>query len=220
MTLSPIGSDPKHQWPDKVVESLLSDLMISDMKHKIDQSQYGNQKNVSLQHYLIKMIHRILSAVDNNTKRETFAVVANLIDWKQAFSRQCPKLGILSFIENNVRSSLISLLENYFQDRVMVEKHHGVTSVPRELNGGGPEGGTLGILEYLSQSNKSADCVGPDDRFKFVDDLTVLETVNLLTVGLTSFNVKHEVPADLPEHGQYIPAENLKSQDYLNQINE
>ena len=53
-----------------------------------------------------------------------------------------------------------------------------------------------------------------------MDDLTVLEIVNLLTVGLTSFNVKHEVPADLPEHGRYIPAENMKSQDYLNQRNE
>ena len=204
--------------PDKVMESLISQLMISDMEDKMDPSQYGNQKGVSLQHYLIKMIHRILSAVDNNTKIETFAVVANLIDWKQAFSQQCPKLGIISFMENNVRSSLIPLLANYFQDRVMIVKHHGVTSVPRELNGGGPEGGTLGILEYLSQSNKNADCVRPNDRFKFVDDLTALEIVNLLTVGLTSFNVKHQVPTDLPEHGQYIPAENLKSQDYLNEI--
>ena len=58
------------------------------------------------------------------------------------------------------------------------------------MNGGGPQGATLGILEYLSQSNNSADCVEEKDRFKFIDDLTVLEIVNLLTVGLSSFNIK------------------------------
>ena len=102
----------------------------------------------------------------------------------------------------------------------MVTKYHGCTSVPRNLNGGGPEGATLGILEYLSQSNHNADCVGPNERYKFVDDLTVLEIVNLLTIGLTSYNLKQHVASDIPEHGQFIPAENLQSQTYLNTIND
>ena len=66
---------------DKVMEKLLSDMMISDMKATVDPSQYGNEKGTSIQHYLIKMIHRILTALDNNSRRETLAVVANLIDW-------------------------------------------------------------------------------------------------------------------------------------------
>ena len=47
---------------DKIMEKLISDLIISDMKHKFDPSQYVNQKGVSTQHYLIGMIHRILTA--------------------------------------------------------------------------------------------------------------------------------------------------------------
>ena len=144
------------------------------MKDKMDISQYGNQKNVAIQHYLLNMIHRILTAVDTNTQKETFAVIASMIDWKQAFSRQCHKSGIESFIQNNVRNSLVPLLVNYFQDPQMVVKHHGCWSVPQLLNGGGPEGATLGIIEYLLQSNLNAEWVGPDDRYKFVDDLTVL----------------------------------------------
>ena len=62
--------------------------------------------------------------------------------------------------------------------------------------------------------------MGPDERFKFVDDLTVLEIVNLLTVGLTSYNMKHHVPSDIPEHGQFLSSDNLKSQSYLDQIND
>ena len=76
-------------------------------------------------------------------------------------------------------------------------------------------GATLGILEYLSQSNSNADCVGQNERFKFVDDLSILEIVNLLTVGICSLNVKQQVPNDMLEDNLYIPPENLKSQEYL-----
>ena len=42
-----------------------------------------------------------------------------------------------------------------------------------------------------------------EDRFKFVDDLTILEIVDLLTVGLTSYNIKQHVPSDINVHNQY-----------------
>ena len=202
------------------MEKLISELIISDMRPKMDPSQYGNQKGMSIQHYLISMIHRILTALGNNSRRETFAVVANLIDWNNAFPRQCLKLGIESFMQNGVRPALIPVLINYFQDREMSVKWHGCRSAARKVAGGGPQGATIGLLEYLSQSNNSADCVTESDRFKFIDDLSVLEIVNLLTVGLTSFNLKHQIPSDIPQHNQYIPPDNLKSQQWLNNIND
>ena len=51
-----------------------------------------------------------------------------------------------------------------------------------------------------------------------MDDATILEAVNLKTAGITSYNVKQHVPSDLPTHNQYIPPENLSSQQYLNTI--
>ena len=107
---------------DKAFEKLLAQLMVSDMEAKMDPAQYGNQKGVNIQHYLIQMIHKILTALDNNARRDIFAVVANLIDWKDAFPRQCPKLGIEAFIRNGVRPSIIPLLVNYFQEREMSVK--------------------------------------------------------------------------------------------------
>ena len=205
---------------DKILEKLIAELMISDMADKMDPSQYGNQKGISIQHYLIKMIHRILTVLDKNSRRQTFAVIANLIDWNNAFPRQCPKLGVESFMKNGVRPALIPVLINYFQDREMSVKWHGCYSLPRKIFGGGPQGATLGILEYLSQSNNSADVVSQDDRFKFVDDLTILEIVDLLTVGITSYNLKLHVPSDIPVHNQYIPANNLESQNWLDVINQ
>ena len=76
----------------------------------------------------------------------------------------------------------------------MKVKWHGETSEIRKLNGGGPQGATFGIWEYLAQSNNSADCVKPDYRFKFVVELSVLEKINLLIIGLASFNPKISVP--------------------------
>ena len=59
-----------------------------------------------------------------------------------------------------------------------------------------------------------------ENRFKFVDDLSTLKIINLLTVGMLSFNMKQQIPSDIHIHGQFIPAENLESQKYLNLINE
>ena len=42
-----------------------------------------------------------------------------------------------------------------------------------------------------------------------------------MVIGLkhTKEKVKSQIPSDVPEHGQFIQSENLKSQEYLNQIN-
>ena len=205
---------------DKVAEKIISKMMISDMKSKIDPSQYANQEGLSIQHYLVKMIDKILQSVDKNSKRESFAVLATLVDWKEAFPRQCPKLGVQSFVTNGVRPSLIPVILSYFQGRRMQVKWHGKSSIVKELKGGGPQGSTFGIWEYLSQSNDNANCISESERFKFVDDLSFLEIINLLSVGIASYNVRAHVPSDVLVNNQVIPAKNLKTQGQLRVIND
>ena len=112
----------------KVTEKIIAELIISDMKY-LDPSQYGNQTGLSIQHYLIQLIDRILLSTDTNSKKDAIAVLATLVDWKEAFSRQCPKLGIESFIQNGVRPALIPLLINFFQGRKMRVKWKWSTSL-------------------------------------------------------------------------------------------
>ena len=88
-----------------ITEKVLSQFMINDMKPKRDMSQYGNEQGLSINHYLIKMFHTILSSVDNNSNNEINAVLAQYIDWSQAFDRQCPTMSVQSFIDNGVRIS-------------------------------------------------------------------------------------------------------------------
>ena len=97
-------------------------------------------------------------------------------------------------------------------------KWHGQKSSERKLNGGGPQGSTLGVWEYLAQSNDNANCVDPDYKYKFVDDLSVLEKINLLTIGLTNFNCKNSFPSDIPTDTNFIPSENLTSAKFIEEI--
>ena len=77
------------------------------------------------------MIDRILGALDSHSRGEKCAVLATLVDWKEAFPRQCPKLGIESFVKNGVRAPLIPILISYFQNCKMKVKCHGVMSAIR-----------------------------------------------------------------------------------------
>ena len=104
---------------NKVEEKLISELIISDMKEKLDPSKYGNQHGLSIQHYLVNMIHKIL--VDLETTEVT-AVLDTFVDWKDAFPNQCPALGLKAFFDCSVRSSLIPVLISYFQNRTVQVK--------------------------------------------------------------------------------------------------
>ena len=99
-------------------------------------------------------------------------------------------------------------------------KWRGQLSSLRYLPGSGPQGSTFGVLEYLSQSNDNSENVPVDDRYKFMDDLTLLEFISLLDVGLASFNIRAQVPSNIPSHNQLITGENLKTSKYVNDIND
>ena len=64
-------------------EKLLAELIISA---KLDPAQYGNQKGMSIQHYLIKMVHRVLEVLDFDQDRNIIAsycfsgTLANLLE--------------------------------------------------------------------------------------------------------------------------------------------
>ena len=203
----------------KITDKILGEYLIMDMAPSRDPSQYGNEKKLSRHHYLIKMLNRVLTAVDKNSQNEAVAVIISMVDWSQAFDRQSHKLGVESFIKNGVRHSLIPVLISFFKNRKMMVKWNGEMSQTRTLNGGGPQGGLMGILEYLSQTNDNVDFIPEEDRFKFIDDLSLLDIINLISIGLSSYNCRLHVPSDINiEHNQYLPPQNIHTQDYLNDI--
>ena len=114
----------------------------------------------------------------------------------------------------NTHSSRLLLRQG---NESQVEKSNFKTKEAARWRGNGIN---IGKLEFSSQTNHNADCVPLDDRFKRVDDLTVLEIINLLMVGMSSHNFRNQVAADIPIHGQYIQSKDLRTQKYLEEINQ
>ena len=120
-------------------------------------------------------------------------------------------------IDYSTLDAIIPVLIEYFIGRSMIVKWHGTNSKKKFVKGGGPAGGYFGILEYLTQWNESANFISKHSRFKFVDDLSALETIALLTIGISSHNIKQQVPHDINKTNLFIPPQHRKSQTYLNE---
>ena len=204
----------------KISDCILTQYLVEDMAPAADKSQYGNVQGVSVQHYLIKMLHEILLNLDSSSQSQSFAVIMSMIDWSKAFDYQSHILGIQSFIDNGVRPSLIPILLSFFQDRKMKVKWNRGLSESRNLPGGGPQGGILGILEYKSQSNNNTDFLNEKEKFKYIDDLSILEVINLILAGISSYNVRQQVPSDIKIGNKFLHSKDIQTQGYLDRISE
>ena len=48
----------------------------------------------------------------------------------------------------------------------------------------------------------------------------MLEILNLISVGISSYNFRQHVASDFGINQQFIPSENIKSQEYMDKISE
>jgi hypothetical protein len=79
------------------------------------------------------------------------------------------------------------------------------------------QGTLLGGIEYLVQSNDNADIVSDEDRFKYIDDLSVLEVVYLAGL-LTEYNFYEHVASDIATGQPYLPPSRYNSQQTFDSI--
>ena len=199
----------------KVFEGFLKDWIMEDVSSKIDIGQFGGQIGMGTEHMIVCLWDRILQLLDSSTDR--IAVIMTSLDWAAAFDRQDPTLAIKKFIQLGVRPSLIPLIASYLTDRKMKVKFNGEMSQFLALIGGGPQGTLLGQIEYLVQSNDNADGIPPEDRFKFIDDLSVLQLV-CLTGLVTEYNFYHHVPSDIGVDELFLPPNTFPTQDSIDSI--
>ena len=85
-------------------------------------------------------------------------------------------------------------------------------SSSRNLPGGGPQGGIMGILEYKSQSNNNTNNLNEKRKYKYIDDLSILELINLIMAGISSYNVKQQVPSDVKIGNKFIHSDDVEKQ--------
>ena len=78
--------------------------------------EFANTRGLSTQHYLIKMIVRIISATDNSTKGECVSSCPGFShqlekSFSNAMSHSGGGGGVKSFIKNGIRVSKIPVIE-------------------------------------------------------------------------------------------------------------
>ena len=199
----------------KLFEGFLKDWILEDIFPHIDPSQYGNQEGTGTDHMMVALLDKVLSILDESDGHA--AVITALIDWSAAFDRQDPTLAIQKFCKMGLRSSLIPILVSYLQNRKMTVKFGGSSSSIHSLPGGGPQGSLLGGIEYLVNSNDNADFVDDDEKFKYIDDLSILQFIPLAGL-LCEYNFRLHVASDIGIDNYFLPPHSNEMQQYLDNI--
>ena len=139
------------------------------------------------------------------------------VDWASAFSRTDPTLTIAKFNKMGIRPSLANILIDFLEDRQMSVCFNSEQSSLFSLIGGGPQGSWAGQQCFSVASDDNASFIEQEDRYKFCDDLSILELV-LLGNMLTEYNFQEHVASDVGLGERFLPSQGLATQENLNKI--
>ena len=65
--------------------------------------------------------------------------------------------------------------------------------------------------------NQMTNFLNEEEKFKYIDDLSMLELVNLISIGIANDNFKANVASDIGIGHKYLPPENVPLQNYIQQ---
>ena len=189
----------------KDYENFLLEWITPYIKERLDPGQFGGAKGSSIVHYLIILYNFILSNSDRLDKLPKSVLLA-LVDFRKGFNRLNHNKIIIRLSDWGVPGWILKILSSYLTERSMVLRHGGVQSSQHQLPGRGPQGALLGILCFIVEANDAGmdpppplvspvcpgdvgsvpfpppACVSADElRLKYIDDLSMAETVQLKT---------------------------------------
>ena len=219
--VTPIGKIPQPETEDdlrpialtpffsKVTEQFVVQWLLDIIGDKLDLRQYGGMKGNSITHYLIELLNFILFNQDNS---EPTSVLACFVDFAKAFNRQDHSILVTKLSDMGVPPWLLKIVISFLTDRTMRVRYKGKTPSVKKLPGGEPQGALLGSLLFLvlvndvgfeSQSDETGEIISSKRRvkelnelhLKFVDDLTLAESIDMKT-QLTPVSVQDKTQQD------------------------
>ena len=99
----------------------------------------------------------------------------------------------------------------------MTVKYQGVLSTTRALIGGGPQGTLLGGIEYNVANSDCCQDIEEEDKFKYYDDLNIIELV-ALAEKVIDYDFSKHIPSDVAVGNSFLPNNSYRMQDTLNNI--
>ena len=119
----------------------------------------GGVPGCSIEHYIIKMLHFILTSMDGNRDA---AVLAVPVDFSKAFNRMSHSDILCNLSDLNVPPCAIKLIQSYLSGRSMCVRYKATVSSFERCPGGGPQGGLLTGVLFILQVNKAGGrCPSP-----------------------------------------------------------
>ena len=167
---------------------------------------------------IVCYVDRILKLLDST--RQTSAVISAAADWVSAFDRIDPTSLSLKLLKIGIRASIIPILISYITDRQMIVKYNGAQSDPRKLVGGAPQGTLLAGIKYnIASSDCAAEEITSEDKYRYYDDLNMLEFL-VLTELLTEYDYVTHVPSDVLVNEPFLPPDKGNMQSYINLVSD
>ena len=211
----------------------------------LDLDQLGGLPGCSVEHYLIQMLDFIYKNLDKNYKEPT-AVLTALVDFSKAFNRIDHTILVSILADLNVPICALRIIVSYLSQRKMCVRYNGAVSDDQDIPGGGPQGGLLTVIFFNLQVNKAGvPCpitsllplghAGPEPdpsqadplppchnrevlvKKKYVDDLSLLESLNLQRVLVPSAPFIGP-PNEHEQSGLYLPPDKSKLQHQLEDL--
>ena len=131
-------------------------------------------------------------------------------------ARTDPPLTITKFIKMGVRSSLINIFIEFVDQRRMTVNFNSEESSLFQLLGGGQQGSWSKQTCFITASDDNTEHVQQKNRYKFSDNLNILEIIILGQI-LKEYDLATHVPKDIGVEEGFIPAQELEVQANLNQ---
>ena len=190
----------------KVCEQFVIIWLLEHIGHKLDWGQYGGVKGSSISHYLIDFVNFILF---NQDLKVPHAVIAAMVDFQKAFNKINHNVIITLLSEMGVPGWLLRIVAGFLTDREMIVRHNGCNSSRQSLPGGGPQGTRLGLFIFLilinaagfshlekhmgvkMTGNMNKRTPIPHIHMKYIDDLSLAESVNLKEALMVNPNPTH-----------------------------
>ena len=94
---------------------------------------------------------------------------------------------------------------------------NGEESEMKSLVGGSPQGTLLGQLLYVGGSDDAADEVNEENKFKYIDDLEVIELVSLAG-ALQEYDFSQHIASDVGIQQKFLPPSTCTMQTTLDNI--
>ena len=165
--LRPISLTPVFS---NVLEQFVVPHILHDIKPSIDVHQYGNVSGSSTCHYLIRLMHNMLSELDKSDK--LFSVL--MYDFKKGFDLIDHTTVIQRLLDMELRPIYAKWLSSFLQDRQQrVKMPDGSLSSWKSITCGTPQGTLVGPVAFLAMVNTAA--AETENRLKYVDDLTIYQ---------------------------------------------